>query len=147
VDAQAAADRIGWAWVIVASVAAPWLGQGGEPCPAYVPPPGVACLEVPYGPDFSLLYVAFLGAVGLSLDQQGDLRRLSGVTLLIAGPLAGAWAATHQFLGSAFYAPRLPLVVLLTLPPLAVAVERFTRRTRSHPRPGRGYPRYGSQGS
>lgn len=142
-DAQATADRIGWAWVIFASVAAPWLGQGGAPCPAFVPPPGVACLEVPPGPDFSLLYVAFLGAVGLSLDQQGDLRRLSGVTLTIAAPLAGAWTATHQFLGSAIHAPRFPLVVVLTVPPLVVAVERFTRHTRRHPRRGMGGAPYG----
>jgi membrane-associated phospholipid phosphatase len=57
-DVQAAADRVGWAWAIIASVAALWLGQGGGPCPPQVPPPGVACLDVVQATDFSLLYLA-----------------------------------------------------------------------------------------
>ena len=122
------ANNVGWAWVAAAVPASLWLGQGGTPCPPEGPPPGQGCLTVLIGPDYTLLALAILGAVGM-LVERAARPWLSGAIVAAAGLLAGVWAATHQFLGSAWHVPRLPVIVILSLPPLFVAAERFTRST------------------
>jgi hypothetical protein len=86
-------------------------------------------LTVLIGPDHSLLALAVLVAAGM-LVEWAARPRLSGIIVGAAGLLAGWWAATHQFLGSAWHTPRVPVVLMLALPPLFVATERFTRSAR-----------------
>lgn len=124
-----AANMVGWAWVLATVPTSLWLGQAGAPCPPEGPPPGQGCLTVLIGPDYTLLALAVLGAVGMLLERAAR-PRLSGVIVGAAGLLAGLWAATHQFLGSAWHVPRMPVVLILSLPPLFVATERLTRAVR-----------------
>jgi hypothetical protein len=124
-----AANMVGWAWVLATVPTSLWLGQAGAPCPPEGPPPGQGCLTVLIGPDYTLLALAVLGAVGMLLERAAR-PRLSGVIVGAAGLLAGSWAATHQFLGSAWHVPRMPVVLILSLPPLFVATERLTRAVR-----------------
>lgn len=126
---RAVADKVGWAWVVAAVPISLWLGQGGAPCPPEGPPPGQACLMVLIGPDSTLLTLAVLGAIGMLLERAAH-PRLSGGIVAAAGLLAGAWAATHQFLGGAWHVPRVPAVMVLVVPPLITATGRFTRSLR-----------------
>jgi hypothetical protein len=62
------------------------------------------------------------------IGRQDTIRLLGPPGRLCPGGLlAGYWGATKQFLGSAWHAPRVPIVVLLALPLLLVALERFSR--------------------
>jgi hypothetical protein len=122
-----AADKLGWVWVALALPAWIWLGQGGAPCPPEGPPPGAACVMVLIGRDATLLFVVGLAVLGLLLDGTRGSRWLSGLVLASAGTAAGYWGATKQFLGSAWHAPRVPIVVLLMAPLLLVAAERLGR--------------------
>lgn len=127
---QQLADRIGWTWVVACVPLSLWLGQGGAPCPPEGPPPGQVCILPLLPADHSLLLLAVLGAFALPLAREGR-PLLSGLLVGAAGVLAGAWAATHRFLGSAWHVPRVPVVLVLALPPLLVAAERLTRRRRA----------------